>query len=454
MCAAVGVMPGVCAARRGRHRRVALGLSAVLLLTAGLSRPRQAAAEEASFDIFAGSTEGAPVRFGVGIPLELFFKVAGSEAQVSQGPLGRGAGMLVDTRIGPLLALVLFGTVPEPPVNFPAPTAAEAVWAEGLPSPQAADASLVPAQEGRTAERSDGSSPVSVGAGRATATASAGPRGEGHAAYGDFDLSPPGQPGLLHIRHMASDSVAEVTSAAVTTASVAAMDGVELLGGMITIEGLRATASAVSTGRVGEGKAQSIFKIGRVEAMGMEAEITPDGIRITDTAVPLPDREAANETLRQALAQAGMTVRLLPQRHEVRSDGTFADARSQGLFVRVAASAARPIHPLVGDLSFNVTLGHAVADASVNLPAAPGGEGAPNRPAAVVSAARTIPSAVRAAPATPDVVEPAHPNIGASGIPALGSATTHARGCKVRWEARSPGRDCWRGRGSALRAGP
>lgn len=333
-----------------------------LLGAAGwLTSGRASAATASRLDIFSGATEGAPVRLGAGIPLEVFFKVGGSEAQVLQGPIGRGAAMLVDTRITQLASLLVFGTVPEPPVAFPSPTVAESVWTGGAPSPQRADASLDPTGD---AAAPSGGGGVSATGGRATAEASEGPRGAGHASYTDVGVSPPGHEGLLRIQKIISDSTAAVTADAVTTESVAVAEHVSLLDGTIRIDGLWSTARAVSTGRPGEALAQGSFHMGRVTAMGKEAEITTDGIRIVETSLPLPAREAANGALQEALAQAGVTIRLLPPQKVVKEDGSFAQAQTAGLYVRLAGSPAKSVNSVVGDLSTNLTFGFASAEAA------------------------------------------------------------------------------------------
>lgn len=353
-------------AERPRWLSRFVGVAAITaLFSVGGFAPRSTAAGNTAFDVFQGATEAAPVRAGVGIPLEVFSKVGGSEAQVLQDPVGRGAGMLVDTRVTQLASLLIFGTVPAPPVALPSPTVAETIWTEGNPSPQTADASVVPAGE-ETGQASGGSAPARARAGRATAEAGEGPRGAGHAAYTDLALSPAGIEDAVQIRDTASESVAAVTAEAVETSSTSVSSGVALLGGTVTIETIRATAHAVSTGRPGEALAEGSFEMGRVTALGKEAEITPDGIRIVDTSIPLSLRDALNQQLQDTLAGAGLTIRMVPATRVVKEDGGFASIQSAGIYVRMAAVAAQPVNPVIGDLSLNLTLGFASADASAS----------------------------------------------------------------------------------------
>src|SRR5581483_4027796 len=189
-------------------------------------------------------------------------------------------------------------------------------------------------------------------------------------------------------REVASDSVAAVTPEAVETSSTSVAKGVALLGGMVTIESIRSTARAASTGRPGGAVADGAFEMGRVAALGKTAEITPDGIRIVDTSLPVPIRDAVNQQLQEKLAAVGATIRMVPAQRTLKEDGSFASVQSAGIYVRMGASAAQPVNPVVGDLSFNMTLGFATADASASRSAdfdsstiatgaEPGGTGAP-----------------------------------------------------------------------------
>jgi hypothetical protein len=328
--------------------------------------PQGVAADASPFDVFQGATEAAPVRVGAGIPLEVFAKIGGSEAQVLQDPVARGAGMLADTRITQLASLLIFGTVPAPPVALPSPTVAETIWTAGSPSPQTADASAVPAGSSAPGQTSSSDAAVNVGAGQATAQAAEGPRGTGHAAYTDLALAPAGVKDAVRVREVVSDSVAAVTPEAVETSSTSVAKGVALLGGMVTIESIRSTARAASTGRPGGALADGAFEMGRVAALGKTAEITPDGIRIVDTSLPVPIRDAVNQQLQEKLAAVGATIRMVPAQRTLKADGSFASVQSAGIYVRMGASAAQPINPVVGDLSFNMTLGFAAAEASAS----------------------------------------------------------------------------------------
>lgn len=357
-----------------RRTGVTISLISVLIVafdgTAG-SEEFQApntSSDGSSLSIYSGTSDAAPLRVGAGIPLEVFFKVAGSEAQVLQGPFARGAGMLVDTRISKLGALLVFGVTPTPPVDVPSPTVAESVWTEGADSPQTADASLAPGTGRATPEdqrTQSGPVPI-VRAGEARADAAEGPRGRGSAAYGGVTLSPEQQPNLLRLSGLSSESTADAIGDAVTSSALASVSSLALLNGMITVEGIHARARAVSTGRPGAGKAETAFELGRVTALEKQAEITPDGIRIIDAKLPVSLREAMNSTLQENLAQAGVTIRLTAPSRRVDSSGLSAKAHSQGLYVRLAGSQLRSVYPLVGDASLNLTIGHAVAEATVS----------------------------------------------------------------------------------------
>lgn len=414
----------------GRRRRVwrvvGVGALTTVLGVAGMA-PRGVAADAVPFDVFQGATEAAPVRVGAGIPLEVFAKIGGSEAQVLQDPVARGAGMLVDTRITQLASLLIFGTVPAPPVALPSPTVAETIWTAGSPSPQTADASAVPADSGGSGQTASSGPGVTVGAGQATAQAAEGPRGTGHADYSDVALAPAGVKDAARARAVVSDSVAAVTAQAVETSSVSVAKGVALLGGMVTIESIRSTARAVSTGRSGGAVADGSFELGRVAALGKTAEITPDGIRIVDTSLPVPIRDAVNQQLQERLAALGATISMVPPQRTVREDGSYAAVQSAGIFVRMAASAAQPVNPVLGDLSFIMTLGFATADASASRSAdfdsstiaMDGDPGAAGTPAVAGSDARSAatpaapPGAAGALPAEPGA-EPAEAGIGLS----------------------------------------
>jgi len=350
---------------RGAGRVVGIGVLTAIVGVAAMA-PQSVAADASPFDVFQGSTEAAPVRVGAGIPLEVFAKIGGSEAQVLQDPVARGAGMLVDTRITQLASLLIFGTVPAPPVALPSPTVAETIWTAGSPSPQTADASAVPAGSSAPGQTSSSNAAVNIGAGQASAQAAEGPRGTGHAAYTDLALAPAGVKDAVRAREVASDSVAAVTPEAVETSSTSVAKGVALLGGMVTIESIRSTARAASTGRPGGAVADGAFEMGRVAALGKTAEITPDGIRIVDTSLPVPIRDAVNQQLQEKLAAVGATIRMVPAQRTLKEDGSFASVQSAGIYVRMGASAAKPVNPVVGDLSFNMTLGFATADASAS----------------------------------------------------------------------------------------
>ena len=355
---------GSLGSRAGRRAARLAGVAAITALAGiGGFAPTGTAAGGGAFDIFQGGTEAAPIRAGAGIPLEVFFKIGGSEAQVLQDPVARGAGMLVDTRITQLASLIAFGTVPAPPIALPSPTVAETIWTKGSASPQTADASVVPAGGGAE-QSSGGSAPVTAKAGHATAEAADGPQGAGHAAYSDLALSPVGVKDAVRLRDTASESLAKVTAEAVETSSTSVATGVSLLGGTITIDSIHSSARALSTGRPGQAVAEGSFEMGRVTALGKEAEITPDGIRIIDTSLPVPLRDAFNKQLKDGLAAAGVTIRMVPPVRVVKDDGSFASIQSAGVYMQQAAAPARSVNPLVGDLSLNLTLGFASADAS------------------------------------------------------------------------------------------
>jgi hypothetical protein len=419
--------PGDPARPIGRKRRVGrvVGIGALTaILGVAAMAPQGVAADTSPFDVFQGATEAAPVRVGAGIPLEVFAKIGGSEAQVLQDPVARGAGMLVDTRITQLASLLIFGTVPAPPVALPSPTVAETIWSAGSPSPQTADASAVPAATSAPGQTSSSDAAVNVGAGQATAQAAEGPRGAGHAAYTDLALAPAGVKDAVRAREVVSDSAAAVTPEAVETSSTSVAEGVALLGGMVTIESIRSTARAASSGRPGGALADGSFEMGRVAALGKTAEITPDGIRIVDTSLPVPIRDAVNQQLQEQLAAVGATIRMVPAQRTLKEDGSFASVQSAGIHVRMAMSAAQPINPVVGDLSFNMTLGFATADASASRSAdfggaptatiaEPGGPGAPATGGSAAGGTATPPVLPAGASASPSAGAALEPGIGA-----------------------------------------
>lgn len=147
---------------------------------------------------------------------------------------------------------------------------------------------------------------------------------------------PPALSALVDLGGYVSTSRSVVADGAVTTTSRAALGDVRLLGGIVTISGIHATASASSNGKKGVPSGQARF--GTVTIAGQEFAFGPDGFTAAGRSgdIPgLPDDPAA------ALAKLGITL-TLPKPEKV-VEGDEATTSLAALQVEIDTAILAPV---------------------------------------------------------------------------------------------------------------
>lgn len=147
---------------------------------------------------------------------------------------------------------------------------------------------------------------------------------------------PPALSALVDLGGYVSTSRSVVADGAVTTTSRAALGDVRLLGGIVTISGVHATATASSNGKKGVPSGQARF--GTVAIAGQEFAFGPDGFTAAGRSgnIPgLPDDPAA------ALAELGITL-TLPKPEKV-VEGDEATTTLAALQVEIDTAILAPV---------------------------------------------------------------------------------------------------------------
>jgi len=268
-----------------RHPLAAAVLAVSGLLTI-LVVPAPAGAENSPPAVFHGRAESAGVFSAVNFPplVDGFFVYSLSEAQN-----GTGFGANGTFYPGFLIGFVMADNK--------------------IPMPPGTSETRYP--QGPTAESSVG--PFVHSAGKST------PDG----TFGSTRVA--GQPGLGLAE--ASSSV-QASADAVTSKAAVALQNLNLGNGAFVAQALVAEATAVATRSAGEAKAVGIVELSRVSVNGTPIVITPRGVKLADQqGRELPDSADS------VLAAAGVTIRRLPDRSEIRPDGTQSTFETGGIEV-------------------------------------------------------------------------------------------------------------------------
>jgi hypothetical protein len=268
-----------------RHPLAAAALAVAGFLTAVVA-PAPARADGSSPTVFHGRAEAAGVFSAVNFPplVDGFFVYSLSEAQNDTG-FGANGAFYPGFLVGFVMA---DNKVPMPPGT------AETRYPQGP-----------------TAESSVG--PFARSAGKSTPDGTSG------------STRVAGQPGLG--LGEASSSV-QASADAVTSKAAVALQNVNLGNGAFVVQALVAEAAAAATRSAGQAKAVGSVELSRVSVNGTPIVITPRGVKLADQeGRELPDSADS------VLASAGVTIRRLPDRSEIRPDGTQSTFETGGIEV-------------------------------------------------------------------------------------------------------------------------
>jgi len=134
-----------------------------------------------------------------------------------------------------------------------------------------------------------------------------------------------GQPGIG--LGEASSSVLAAVDTVTSKASVA-LQNLNLGNGAFVLQSVVAQATAVATRAAGQAKADGSVELSHVTVNGVAVVVTPKGVKLADQkGVALPDSADS------VLAAAGVTIRRLPDRSEIRPDGTQSTFETGGIEV-------------------------------------------------------------------------------------------------------------------------
>ncbi len=157
---------------------------------------------------------------------------------------------------------------------------------------------------------------------------------------------------LVHVAKLNSDRAITRNGDAVTAVSSNALTDVELLGGLVTVEGLTSTATATAAGVKGSASAPTpSSQVVHVKVKGV-ADLVLDktGIHLTDTLgnlVPAAVTDGVNGALAQlqgAIALLGIRVQDGLGTSKVAADGRSAEAHASGAAVEInPLKAAAPL---------------------------------------------------------------------------------------------------------------
>jgi hypothetical protein len=127
----------------------------------------------------------------------------------------------------------------------------------------------------------------------------------------------------------ASSSV-RATAEEVRSDGQVALQNVNLGGGAFFVRQVLASASAVAS-KTGQGKALGSVELTGVTASGTPVVVTPRGVKLGNAGGEFPPSDGVDSVL----AGAGITIRRLPERREVQTDGTESLFEVGGIEVTV-----------------------------------------------------------------------------------------------------------------------
>jgi hypothetical protein len=323
---------------RGRRRWTAVGRLALAILTGVLTVPwigaaGGAEAEEAPPEIYEARAEAGAVTDSVSVPaqFEMFTPYSSSEAQNNSSH-----GLHAVFHPGPLLDAAAFQQGFSPP-----PGTTETFYPQG-PFEDQAEVMPLPAGLGGA----EGSAARSSG--RSGPTGSA-----GEARYGGFAPSPGVSVQLGQARTSATAGSIVRSTAEVVLKQVH-------IGGL-TVDSVTTLAEATADGRRGGAHTSSSVTLAGATLMGTPVTLAPTGLTVAGTTAEIP----ATSPIDQLLAEAGISIRRLPDRQMTSPDGTESRLDLGGLEVR--------LHQPGQNLSTGFVLGRVSVHArAVRLLAAPG----------------------------------------------------------------------------------
>lgn len=161
-------------------------------------------------------------------------------------------------------------------------------------------------------------------------------------------------PGVLHVDAVSSTSRAAVEGGALVTETVVTLSGVALGDGTVTIDSIRSTARATSTGATSTSTGGTVLS--GLKIAGQAAELTAKGLEASGVPV---------QPLAEALKGAGIELTLTDAAGS--HDGGAADQVSSGLTATILNPAAAA-NPQFEGSKFVVTLGPTAVGALASPP--------------------------------------------------------------------------------------
>jgi hypothetical protein len=239
-------------------------------------------------------------------------------------------------------------------------------------------------------------SPVGIGA--ANAVAHAGLDGtRTDAVIANYD-TPQGTGAVVHVGSLEAKTGQFIDAKGLLHDEASAtLSGIDILGGLIHIDGISALSSSVADGSKPTVKAQN-FHVNGVTVNGIPATIGSDGISVNGSGSGKPLIDTANSLLQSALKSAGLTVRVLGPTKTSLLDRACTGGDIDGVeilgnvTVTVPPNLGATIENLAGQVDgtyfMHVVLGAACTDASAFLlppgslstPADTGGTGGVSAP--------------------------------------------------------------------------
>jgi hypothetical protein len=137
-------------------------------------------------------------------------------------------------------------------------------------------------------------------------------------ASGDVRTADINAPGLIHAEHVASTATTKVFDASAESVARAALEGVSLFGGYITVEQIRSISRTTSNGS--SSKASGDVDVVGMKIGGIDVSVTDDGFKVTGVPPdaqqapgagdkPFPDA-SPEEQVKQVLASIGARITL------------------------------------------------------------------------------------------------------------------------------------------------
>ena len=140
--------------------------------------------------------------------------------------------------------------------------------------------------------------------------------------------------------------------------------GIEIAG-VVTISSIRQTATASSTGSAGEAKAEARTEILGLQVAGIPAILDTDGVHAAGQGAQFSLGRSPDQAIDEALAEAGISLRLVRADTEADKDGDRADADAGSLVVDILQTVRAPVDASPQqDAGIEIALGGAHAGVS------------------------------------------------------------------------------------------